>query len=109
MEAQPGGQGAKAMASPSLVPVKLSSCRAVRSSPTRSVPGQQLQKKLGRPCLSRARHAHLPPLSALVSVCLLLFLVSHKISFFCSCHSLETLLLLSLSRRGKRQREKREQ
>lgn len=58
--------------------------------------------------LSSATHP-LPPHPALVSVCLLLFLVSHKINFFCSCHSLETLLLLSLSRRGKRQREKRGQ
>lgn len=36
METQPGGQGAKAAASLSLVPVKLSSSCAVRSSPTRS-------------------------------------------------------------------------
>lgn len=76
--------------------------------PIHSITGQRLQKKRGRTCFSSATHA-LPRHPALVSVCLLLFLVSHKINFFCSCHSLETLLLLSLSRRGKRQREKRGQ
>lgn len=55
------------------------------------------------------RHIHLPPPPWYRFACLFLFLVSHKINFFCSCHSLETLLLLSLSRGGKRQREKREQ
>lgn len=97
------------------LPVKLSGgalcCPSVMLShhfPTHSIMGNNCRRNCWGHA-SRAPHTHLPPPRWYRFACLFLFPVSHKINFFCSCHSLETLLLLSLSRRGKRQREKREQ